>query len=75
MFNSKKNSEFVKYIVLLGDHLLEEDYPEKILLEFRERHDFCMKELSFWKSRGNPVRYREALHSLLNWLHDNYKEL
>lgn len=68
MFNSKKNSEFIKYIVLLGDHLLEEDYPEEILLEFRERHDFCMKELSFWKDRGNSERYQLALKSLLAWV-------
>lgn len=68
MFNSKKNSEFVKYIVLLGDHLLEEDYPEEILLEFRERHDFCMKELSFWKDRGNSERYQLALKTLLSWV-------
>jgi len=75
MFNSKENSEIIKYIIMFGNHLVDEEFPVEILNEFNERHDFCMEELSFWKSRGNPARYREALHSLLNWLYDNYKQL
>ncbi len=38
MFNTKNNSQLIKYIVLFGNHIAEEDYPTHILEEFKERH-------------------------------------
>jgi hypothetical protein len=69
MFNSKENSEIIKYIIMFGNHLIEEEFPVEILNEFNERHDFCMQELEFWKKRNSPARYNQSLKDLLSWMH------
>lgn len=69
MFNSKENSEIIKYIIIFGNHLIEQEFPSEILTEFNERHDFCMEELEFWKKRNNPSRYNQSLKELLAWMH------
>ncbi len=74
MFNTKNNSQLIKYIVLFGNHIAEEDYPTHILEEFKERHIFCLKELKFWRGRNNHERYRQALRELLNWVVDVVEE-
>lgn len=69
-FSSNENKKFIKYIQILGNHVLDSDFPLSTLEEFQERYDFCMTELDFWKARNNPVRYRESLRNLLQWLYD-----
>ena len=74
MFETKNNSQLIKYIVLLGEHIASEEYPLHILEEFKERHSFCLQELKFWRGRGNHERYRQALRELLNWVFNVVEE-
>lgn len=67
--NSEENTNYVKYIKILGNHILDSDFPISVLEEFKERYDFCMEELDFWKSRNNPNRFKKSLHDLLKWLY------
>lgn len=67
--NSKENKEYIKYIKILGNHILDSDFPISVLEEFAERYDFCMEELDFWENRNNPIRCQQSLRDLLKWLY------